>query len=420
MSMALREGSHMKKCPYCAESIQDDAIVCKYCGRELDPERVAQVSASSSVSAGPYLSPKQIAALESIEHGQYEEVERQNAEEPGKRGSGWGTAVLIGFFVALLAVLPRYLNVHEAYRLASLDPGAIPYARGKFNDLVFHFIGNWILWSLLIALFLTIWRRSKAGALLTISLLIGASAALVYWPEIVDARSSRIAAESNPTDLAVVEPSIAAIVTPPTATVTPTSTPVPEPTPTVGPIVVSDDFSENSGIWPDCEVCRWSEGGVIVGSAQDYVTGDAIFTLCGPCGMVSNYRMGVDASFYDGMAGGGYGLVVSGVEDSHVVFRISTFQIAGLDQIEKGIVTVLVGQYSALIRPGRSVNHIEVIVTDAQQSGRSDIRLNINDKTLTVYTGLGISPSRVGLAVASEQGVLFDNFEFEELESPTS
>jgi hypothetical protein len=130
--------------------------------------------------------------------------------------------------------------------------------------------------------------------------------------------------------------------------------------------------------------------------------------------------MGVDASFYDGMAGGGYGLVVSGVEDSHVVFRISTFQIAGLDQIEKGIVTVLVGQYSALIRPGRSVNHIEVIVTDAQQSGRSDIRLNINDKTLTVYTGLGISPSRVGLAVASEQGVLFDNFEFEELESPTS
>jgi hypothetical protein len=115
----------------------------------------------------------------------------------------------------------------------------------------------------------------------------------------------------------------ATVTPPPTATLSPT------PTVTPGPLVIRDDFSSDIGRWIECGMCRIENGALHMGPYPVSQTGEGYLTICSDCGVVQDYKMGVDATFKDGYTDRGFGLLLWEENGNYVDVEISTWQVYG-------------------------------------------------------------------------------------------
>ena len=173
----------------------------------------------------------------------------------------------------------------------------------------------------------------------------------------------------------------------PTDTPSPTDTPtLPSPTETPAQILISDDFSSNSGIWGDCGQCEWKSGELYFGPypvKENQGADQFFYVVCEACGENAFYRASADVTYFDGYGADrtfgilaglvgdeefiGAGTVTTNKHALYETFDFSTREWGG-SPFKK---------YDA-VRPGSNTNHIEVSITPNISNNTADITVSVN------------------------------------------
>jgi len=161
-----------------------------------------------------------------------------------------------------------------------------------------------------------------------------------------------------------------------------------------------------------------------MGPYPSVLTYNPYYAICSDCGVAKNYKMSVDTWFIDGASDRGFGLLLREEDGNLIDLEVSTWQVYGVWTFDPILAAspattgqswgaITDGWVEGWLKPGRAVNHVEVIMKT--ENGQMTVTVTINGKggrTLDVESGSG----NVGLLVGMHSlGVAFDNFHFEEL-----